>query len=188
MPGQPGLPGQSGFPGQAGPQPQPGVGQGGLPGQPLPDHAHAQGIADVLQNALSKVGDPALKESLSNALSSILKHISGIRKEHQDALAGKFSPRLLEQAYSQINPGGAMLPGPGAAQASLGPIGNTAGPAHLLAAEGQYGPAAQQWIARHPFALSHGNIPGFVSQWLTQADPQTQAAAYTTAPARVAAY
>lgn len=131
-----------------------------------PDEGNAHNVIQHLLGALGAARDPGLKESLSNALAALHKHVANFQKERQDALQGKFSPRIMEQAMNGQHSNPLQLLGP-------------AGPAHELAAQGQYAQAAQQWEDRHPYAMRTGHIPAYVQQWLQAANP----AASTIGPA-----
>lgn len=52
-----------------------------------------------LMAAMAQVHDPALKASFSVALAALHKWLAQDDKEHQQALAGKLSPRLMAQAH-----------------------------------------------------------------------------------------
>ena len=183
LPGSPGSPGAPGVPGTgAAPLPHaPGTGAAPIPGAPgsapapgsvyglltggdvghalprvaetTPDELTAHTVAEHLASAISAAKDPLLKESLSTALAAIHKHLAGVQKERHQALKGMVSPRMLEQTY---------------------------GPAHQQAAQGNYAQAIQTWEQHHPYAVTHGHIPGFISQWLSHIQ---NPAATTSAPA-----
>lgn len=105
--------------------------------------------------ALNRVRDPNLRESLSNALAGIHKHLAGFQKERQDALAGKLSPRLLEMAHGAAQ-GNPLVPLHG---------GQSLAPAQVQAQAGNYAQAAQTWMNHHPYAVAHGHVPSFVQAW-----------------------
>lgn len=159
------------------------------PSNPMPaienaagDEGHASGVIAHLMAALQSARDPNLRESLSNALAAIHKHLAGYQKERQEALAGKLSPRLLAEAHGirGANPGGPMIP-LGDIHPHLVPGGRLgaqqAPEAHALAALGNYQGAVQAWAAHHPYAMAHNNIPEYVRQW---------EAAYSHAPSPAA--
>lgn len=120
--------------------------QGAHQGETAPtDEQNAGNVVQHLMGALNNARDPNLRESLSNALAAIHKHLAGFQKERQQALAGKLSPRLLEQAHG------------------VGHHPNA--PAQLQAAGGNYAGAVQTWMNHHPAAVAQGHVPGFVQQW-----------------------
>ena len=72
------------------------------PAAPLPGAAPAQNdrkiaeqAAQTLLTAAHHAHDPALKASFSQALAALHKYIAQDEKEHQQALQGKMSPRLM---------------------------------------------------------------------------------------------
>lgn len=67
---------------------------------PATDESHATGIIDHLTSALGRARDPELKGSLSTALAALHKFVQGRHKEHENALQGKLSPRLMKEAYT----------------------------------------------------------------------------------------
>jgi hypothetical protein len=104
--------GHQGLPMTIGGPPGPG---GGVPAGPAPaiaapgggsppsgggdsDQSIAAHAAQQLLQAISQAHDPALKASLANALTALHKYTAQAQKEHHDALAGKFSPRLMAQS------------------------------------------------------------------------------------------
>ena len=68
--------------------------------RPATDESHATGIIDHLTAALGRARDPELKGSLSTALAALHKFVQGRHKEHENALQGKLSPRLMKEAYT----------------------------------------------------------------------------------------
>lgn len=76
----------------------------GLQNAPSPtsaDRQLAEQLAQNLNSAIAAAKDPNLQASLASALGAIHKHIAGIEKEHQQALQGKVSPRLMQHAYGR---------------------------------------------------------------------------------------
>jgi hypothetical protein len=63
------------------------------------DQAVASSAAQHLLEATSQAHDPALKVAFATALAALHKYIAQSQKEHHDAMAGKFSPRLMAQAH-----------------------------------------------------------------------------------------
>ena len=83
-------------------------------GQMTTDAQLAHSASQHLANALASVNDPELRQSLATAMATLHKYVAGIHKEHQDALAGKVSPRLLQHAYGTAPMGSALMYGPAA--------------------------------------------------------------------------
>ena len=86
-------------------------------GNPITTDAQlAHSASQHLSNALASVTDPELRQSLATAMATLHKYVAGIHKEHQDALAGKVSPRLLQHAYGTTPTprGSALMFGPAA--------------------------------------------------------------------------
>lgn len=73
------------------------------------DQQLANQMAAHLHNALAAVRDPELRTSLATAMAALHKHIAGIHKEHQQALQGKVSPRLMSLAYGGGHATGSVL-------------------------------------------------------------------------------
>lgn len=63
------------------------------------DRQIASTAAQHLLEATAQVHDPMLKAAFSTALSALHKYLAGVDKEHQQALSGKLSPRLMQQAH-----------------------------------------------------------------------------------------
>lgn len=82
----------------AGPPSAPPPGGGGQPGS---DREIADMAAQQLHAATGQAQDPALKAALSQALAALHKYVMMDDKEHQAALGGKFSPRLMAQAHGR---------------------------------------------------------------------------------------
>lgn len=59
------------------------------------DRQIAEQAAQTLLAAAHQAHDPALKASFSQALAALHKYIAQDEKEHQQALQGKMSPRLM---------------------------------------------------------------------------------------------
>jgi hypothetical protein len=94
--------GHSGLPTQIGgalPAPLP-------PAAPLPgaggasDTQIAKTAEQHLMAAVQAIKDPALKATLSTAIAALHKYLAQDEKEHQQALQGKFSPRIMAKASS----------------------------------------------------------------------------------------
>lgn len=83
-------------------------------GQMTTDAQLAHSASQHLSNALAAVQDPELRQSLATAMATLHKYVAGIHKEHQQALAGKVSPRLLQHAYGTVPGGSALMYGPAA--------------------------------------------------------------------------
>lgn len=75
---------------------------------PQTDANLAHTMSQHLASALAAVRDPELRQSLATAMATLHKYVAGVEKEHQDALAGKVSPRLLRHAYGSQVTGGQM--------------------------------------------------------------------------------
>jgi hypothetical protein len=81
----------------------------GLPGGPpsgsagggQSDKQVASTAAQHLLEATHEAHDPALKAAFATALAALHKYIAQTDKEHQAALGGKLSPRLMAQAHGQ---------------------------------------------------------------------------------------
>lgn len=143
-----------------------GISEGKTP-TPITDEHNTGNVISHLIASLQAARDPQLRESLSMALAAMHKHLANFQKERQQALAGKLSPRLLEQAH-----------GTAIAHVAHSATGHIA-PAMELANMGNYAGAAQEWIARHPYAMAHGNIPGYVTHWETLAHSNAPASGMT---------
>jgi hypothetical protein len=63
------------------------------------DRQIAEQAAQQLLVAAHHAQDPALKASFSTALAALHKYIAQDDKEHQQALAGKMSPRIMARAH-----------------------------------------------------------------------------------------
>ena len=63
------------------------------------DRQIAEQAAQTLLAAAHAAKDPALKASFSQALAALHKYIAQDQKEHQQALQGKMSPRLMARAH-----------------------------------------------------------------------------------------
>jgi hypothetical protein len=50
--------------------------------------------------AVQAIHDPALKATFSTAIAAIHKYLAQDQKEHQQALQGKFSPKIMAKASS----------------------------------------------------------------------------------------
>ena len=61
------------------------------------DRQVADSAAQHLLALTHEAHDPALKAAFTTALAALHKYIVGADKEHQQALQGKFSPRLMAQ-------------------------------------------------------------------------------------------
>lgn len=87
----------------------PGSPSGGPAAAPMPSAAPAPGgqadrqivshASQQLMAAMAQVHDPALKASFSTALAALHKWLAQDDKEHQQALAGKLSPKLMARAH-----------------------------------------------------------------------------------------
>lgn len=150
---------------------------------PIAGSSDEQNTSNVIEHLVSALGaarDPALKESLSNAMAAMHKHLAGMRKERQQALAGKLSPRLLEEAH-----GLAGIQGNASAAAPAGrQIDTGLNPAQYQRSVGNTAQAAADWEAHHPYAMSHGLLPHWLETYLVQAAHPAAPAVFTTAPAQ----
>jgi hypothetical protein len=63
------------------------------------DKQVAEQAAQHLLAFAAHATDPALKAVFSNALSSLHKYLAQDEKEHQQALQGKMSPKLMARAH-----------------------------------------------------------------------------------------
>ena len=63
------------------------------------DRDVADQTAHALTAAVAAAKDPQLKAALSTALAALHKYVMGIDKERQQAMQGKMSPRLMQQAH-----------------------------------------------------------------------------------------
>jgi hypothetical protein len=63
------------------------------------DRQVAQSAEQHLLAAASSVHDPQLKAVFSTALAALHKYLVMDQKEHQQALAGKLSPRIMANAH-----------------------------------------------------------------------------------------
>lgn len=71
----------------------------GAPTKPATsDREVADHTAHALTAAVAAAKDPQLKAALSTALAALHKYVMGLEKEHQAAMGGKVSPRLMSQA------------------------------------------------------------------------------------------
>lgn len=102
--GHQGLPMQIGGPSDdAGPPAgmPPAVSTDGPPAAPSGGGGSDRDVADTaaqqLLAATHQASDPELKASLATALAALHKYIVGVEKEHHQAMAGKFSPRMMAQ-------------------------------------------------------------------------------------------
>jgi hypothetical protein len=86
-------PAQSGAqPAQSPPSPQSSGAQGG-------DRQVAEQASQHILAFAAHATDPALKAVFSSALASLHKYLAQDAKEHQQALQGKMSPRLMARAH-----------------------------------------------------------------------------------------
>jgi len=101
--GHQGLPATIGGPGGGGiPAPMP-------PAAPLPgaggggqsDTQLAKSAEQHLMQMVQAVHDPTLKATFSTAIAALHKYLAQDQKEHQQALQGKFSPRIMAKASGQ---------------------------------------------------------------------------------------
>ena len=95
---------QGGPPAPMGPEPglppsapPPLSGEGSAPAQGGSDREVAETAAQHLLAATHQATDPALKAAFSQALAALHKYIVMDEKEHHQAMAGKFSPRMMAQ-------------------------------------------------------------------------------------------
>lgn len=63
------------------------------------DRSLAEHVSQILIQASHQASDPALAASFSQALSALHKYIAQDEKEHQQALQGKMSPKLMARAH-----------------------------------------------------------------------------------------
>lgn len=94
--------GHTGLPNQIGgamPAPMPGAAPAIAAGGSGGDRQVAQSAEQHLLAAASTVHDPQLKAVFSTALAALHKYLVMDQKEHQQALAGKLSPRIMANAH-----------------------------------------------------------------------------------------
>ena len=73
-----------------------------MPGGGGQSDAHVARMAEQqLLAAAHAAKDPALKATFSTALAAIHKYLAQDQKEHQQALQGKFSPKIMAKASGQ---------------------------------------------------------------------------------------
>ena len=83
-------------PAQSGAQPAQGPqGPGGS------DQQVAQQASQHILAFAASAKDPALKAVFSNALNALHKYLAQGEKEHQQALQGKLSPKIMAQAHGR---------------------------------------------------------------------------------------
>jgi hypothetical protein len=85
------------------------AGLGGAQAAPMPpssgsgaqadDHQVAQQAAQHLLAFAAHATDPALKALFSQCLAALHKYLAQGEKEHQQALQGKLSPKLMSRAH-----------------------------------------------------------------------------------------
>lgn len=71
----------------------------GSQGNNSPDRQVAEQGAMHIQALAAHATDPALKAIFSGALSQLHKYLAQADKEHQQALQGKLSPKLIARAH-----------------------------------------------------------------------------------------
>jgi hypothetical protein len=79
--------------------PLPGAGASGGGGQS--DTQLAKSAEQHLMQMVQAIHDPALKATFSTAIAALHKYLAQDQKEHQQALQGKFSPRIMAKATGQ---------------------------------------------------------------------------------------
>lgn len=88
-----------------------GAGAGGGVAAPMPpeaprapsggasDTAIAKTVEQHLIEAVQAIRDPALKATFSTAINALHKYLAQDQKEHEQALGGKLSPKLMARAH-----------------------------------------------------------------------------------------